>query len=97
MTIAIWAIKIVLTVRWLKVKKLIFRRIHMIKNNSVLKIISLLTAIFWSAPSFALDGCVDSPENPTLVLGLIGLAAAITPWANKKIQRNKKNNKINKQ
>ena len=28
-------------------------------------------------PAFAQDGCVDSPENPTAVLGLIASAAGI--------------------
>lgn len=26
------------------------------------------------------DGCVDSPENPTAVLGLLGAASAGVPW-----------------
>jgi XrtJ-associated TM-motif-TM protein len=28
----------------------------------------------------SIDGCVDSPENPTAVLGLLGAAAAAYPW-----------------
>jgi len=27
-----------------------------------------------------IDGCVDSPENPTLVLGLLGGGIAAYPW-----------------
>jgi XrtJ-associated TM-motif-TM protein len=40
----------------------------------------LLTAL----PLYAQGGCVDSPENPTVVLGLIGAAGAlIIPVKNK--------------
>ena len=35
---------------------------------------------FFSAPAMAFGGCVDSPENPTLILGLLGAAAACLPW-----------------
>jgi len=44
--------------------------------------LSLLTL---SAPVFALNGCVNSPENPTLILGLIGGAAATVPWIRTKL------------
>lgn len=27
------------------------------------------------APAFAMNGCTDSPENPTAILGLLGAAA----------------------
>jgi XrtJ-associated TM-motif-TM protein len=27
-----------------------------------------------------IDGCVDSPENPTVVLGLLGSGVAAYPW-----------------
>lgn len=33
-----------------------------------------------------LDGCVNSPENPTVILGLIGLAGAVTPWISKQLR-----------
>lgn len=33
-----------------------------------------------SAWAGSLSGCVDSPENPTLVLGLLGGTAAVYPW-----------------
>jgi hypothetical protein len=32
-----------------------------------------------------LGGCVDSPENPTVVLGLLGAAAAGLPWVKAQI------------
>jgi len=33
-----------------------------------------------------LDGCVNFPENPTVILGLIGLAGAVTPWVGKQLR-----------
>ena len=44
-------------------------------------ILRRLTAVFLSvysvgASADALDGCVNSPENPTMILAFIGLAAA---------------------
>ena len=32
-----------------------------------------------STPAFALSGCTVSPENPTLLLALLGAAVAFTP------------------
>jgi hypothetical protein len=42
--------------------------------------------------SAQVDGCVDSPEDPTVVLGMLGLGAAAVPmvWARIKSFRNKK-------
>lgn len=34
-----------------------------------------------------LDGCVNSPENPTAVLGVLGLAAAGMPWLGTKLRQ----------
>ena len=31
-------------------------------------------------------GCVDSPENPTLILGLIGAGVAGVPWGIAKLR-----------
>jgi len=41
----------------------------------------ILADLCFSQPSFAvhLGGCVNSPENPTLILGLLGGAAAAIP------------------
>ena len=36
----------------------------------------------WADPG----GCVDSPENPTAVLGALGLAAAGIPWLRTKLR-----------
>ncbi|MDB5973422.1 MAG: hypothetical protein JWR07_182 [Nevskia sp.] len=44
-----------------------------------------LTALA-ATPAFAqLSGCADSPENPTWILGLLGGAAAATPWLRGKL------------
>lgn len=44
-----------------------------------------LTALS-ATPAFAqMGGCVNSPENPTLILGLLGGAAAATPWLRGKL------------
>ena len=44
-------------------------------------IASLLGAsIAGMSSAWALGGCVDSPENPTIVLGLLGGAVAAYPW-----------------
>ena len=42
-----------------------------------------LSLLLVAAPAFAdggLGGCADSPENPSLILGLLGGAAAGLPW-----------------
>ena len=44
-----------------------------------------LSLLVFSAPVFAFGGCVDSPENPTWILGLLGGAAAATPWLHGKL------------
>jgi len=43
-----------------------------------------------------LSGCVNSPENPTLILGMIGLAGAITPWLSKQVRRRLQHKKAQK-
>jgi len=49
-----------------------------------------LSLLLLSTPVFALNGCVNSPENPTLILGLIGGAAASVPWIRTKLAARKK-------
>jgi len=34
----------------------------------------------WAQQQQTIDGCVDSPENPTLLLGLLGGGIAAYPW-----------------
>ncbi len=46
--------------------------------------------MIWSicGPAWAdLIGCVNSPENPTVVLGALGLAAAGMPWLRTKLRQ----------
>ena len=46
-----------------------------------------LTALA-ATPAFAqLSGCANSPENPTWILGLLGGAAASTPWLRGKLSQ----------
>lgn len=55
-------------------------------------IVTSLAAI--SAHAQVLDGCVNSPENPTLALGMIGLVAAVVPLVkNKAKQRRQRHEK----
>lgn len=60
-------------------------------NNFYLKSFFLLASCSAAFNSFAdgLDGCVNSPENPTAVLALIGMAAAGAPWIKEKIRQHK--------
>lgn len=44
----------------------------------------------------ALDGCVDSPEDPTVVLALMGSAAAFGEYARRRFWATKANNKNNR-
>jgi len=39
-----------------------------------------------AADAFALGGCVNSPENPSVVLGLLGGGAASLPWLRARIR-----------
>ena len=43
--------------------------------------------ILLAASAHAQGGCVNSPENPTLVLGLVGSAAAAVSVTMKKLRR----------
>ena len=37
--------------------------------------------------AWAFGGCVDSPENPTLLLALLGGAAAGVPWLRRQFKK----------
>lgn len=41
------------------------------------------------APLFAQGGCVNSPECPTLVLGLVGAASVVFTAGRARLHRNK--------
>mgnify|MGYP006267874945 CR=1 FL=1 len=58
----------------------------MLKNfrtKSVVFLVSLTTEF----ASAQLDGCVDSPENPTVVLAVIGLAGALVPTLKERLSK----------
>lgn len=60
--------------------------------NAALSGLATLSAVTFatlavSASAYAIDGCVDSPENPTLLLGLLGGAAAGVPWLRARFKR----------
>ena len=46
-------------------------------NRSLLLFISCACLVLIAAPLHAQGGCVDSPENPTVVLALVGSAGAL--------------------
>jgi XrtJ-associated TM-motif-TM protein len=51
------------------------------KKGQIGKLVSgigLLAAA--SSAAYAQGGCVDSPENPTVVLGVVGAVSAGVPW-----------------
>lgn len=41
----------------------------------LLPILALLVTV--ATPAFATDGCVQSPENPTAILAMVGSAGAL--------------------
>lgn len=49
--------------------------------------LSLLMLTAGSAFAFELPGCVDSPENPTLMLALLGALAAGLPKLKARLRR----------
>ncbi len=49
-------------------------------NVAAFAAITAIVLGLWNSPSFAFGGCVQaSPENPSLILGLLGGAAAALP------------------
>ncbi len=42
--------------------------------------VATLATLALSGSAFAFGGCVDSPENPTWILGGLGTVAAGLPW-----------------
>lgn len=51
-------------------------------SKLLLAFAAVLSLMLLTTTAFAgsLGGCVDSPENPTLLLGLLGGGAASVPW-----------------
>lgn len=60
------------------------RRLNNLHRAALINIAAIATVIatvigLWSSPAFALGGCTDSPENSSLILGLLGGAVAALP------------------
>ncbi len=61
------------------------RRLYMKKSLFfTLSAAFLLTA---AAPAFAQTGCVNSPENPTAILALVGSAGAVVAGLRGRLRR----------
>jgi XrtJ-associated TM-motif-TM protein len=60
-------------------------------KNSALILFGLTVMFVATLPVYAQGGCIDSPENPTLVLALVGSAGALLASARArfKASRNK--------
>jgi len=58
-------------------------------NRSLLWLLLSAAVLFLAVPLHAQSGCADSPENPTIVLGVVGSAGAFfsTMRARKKARR----------
>ena len=55
-------------------------------SNRFSKVILVIGLAMMAVPAMAqTGGCTVSPENPTIVLGLLGAAAAGLPWIRAKI------------
>lgn len=54
--------------------------------------ISLWTAAVLCVPALAhaQSGCVNSPENPTALLALVGVAGGSLPWLRAKLRHRRK-------
>jgi XrtJ-associated TM-motif-TM protein len=64
-------------------------------GNSRLRYFRFVLFLLAALPLHAQSGCVDSPENPTAVLGLIGAAGALYVPVRNKLARlwcNRRNN-----
>jgi len=41
---------------------------------------SLIAVVLWNSIASAFGGCVDSPENPSIILAALGAAGAVLPF-----------------
>ena len=58
-----------------------------------LVLFSALSLLLISAAAHAQGGCIDSPENPTVVLALIGSAAAAASAVKTRLRSHARSNK----
>lgn len=65
-----------------------FNRGFMKKSSLLLASLALLFAAV--APLYAQSGCTDSPENPTVILAVVGSAGAFLATARNRIQARRK-------
>lgn len=52
-------------------------------------LLALAVVVLFSVPAFAQGGCVNSPENPTAVLALVGSAGGFLVAARARFGRRK--------
>ena len=50
----------------------------------------LIAVVLWTSIASAFGGCVDSPENPSLVLAALGAAGATLPFVYVYVRRRKR-------
>ena len=63
-------------------------------NKSILLLFGLVAMAIVASPVYGQGGCVNSPENPTVVLALVGTAGAFTASLRTRLlARRKSNNK----
>ncbi|MFI4978724.1 MAG: PExPT-CTERM protein [Nevskiales bacterium] len=49
-------------------------------TKQIIRIAAVCGLMCVAGNALAFGGCVDSPENPSVVLGLLGGGAACLPW-----------------
>jgi XrtJ-associated TM-motif-TM protein len=55
--------------------------------KKILFLFALVLVFAVAAPLHAQDGCVDSPENPTALLAVVGSAGAFIASASRRFRR----------
>jgi XrtJ-associated TM-motif-TM protein len=59
--------------------------------NKVLLVVAVCGGVFaMTAPLYAQNGCVNSPENPTAILAIVGSAGAFFVSARARIKARRK-------
>ena len=70
---------------------------HGVKGVSTVRLFLTKLSVFFSLfcvsalpRASSLDGCINSPENPTFILGMIGLSGAVAPWICSQLNKQRK-------